>query len=132
MNSRRGNVMVILASGALLFVGLLALVVDVGLWYGSRSQVQTLADVAALEVLQRHPENPDSERARQTALAIFATNSISLRELTLRAQGSETLDLSVELPLERTFSRVFFKDRLSLRVSSQATRSDSGQVLLRP
>lgn len=47
-SSRRGQITIIFIAGMLTFLGMLSIVVDVGLYYAAKAQLQTAADIALL------------------------------------------------------------------------------------
>lgn len=129
---RRGNVVVAVAAGALLFVGLLALVVDVGSWTNDRLQAQAIVDVAAETALRRHPEDPAGDAARATCLMLFHDNQTAPYALELRSEGPGQLRVEVGLERPRLFSAYLSPRGVRLVVAAQALRDTSGRVRLAP
>jgi hypothetical protein len=126
-------VIIAVAAGALLFVGLLALVVDVGSWYSDRIRVQTLADVGAEMTLRRFPGSPAGPSARAFVLRLFQVNGLNPHRLDLEPQTREPgLLLRVSLERPRYFSSTRGNRSVNLVVSSRATRSALGEVYLVP
>ena len=129
---RSGNVMVILAVGALLFLGLLAMVIDVGLWYSERSQLQTLTDFCSIETLERFPANPKSKEAQSFVAKVFRLNGLSPQIIEVSSPKEDSVVIVCRLRLRKTFSAVFLKNPVQLKVTSRAERSELGQILLIP
>ncbi|MFC2159365.1 pilus assembly protein TadG-related protein [Actinomycetota bacterium] len=77
-SNERGQVIVIVAICLVCFVGMVALVVDVGSIYQERRHVQTVADSAALAGAQDLPENRN--KAIQTAIEYAGLNGVTITE----------------------------------------------------
>lgn len=130
--SRRGSVIVAVAAGALLFVGLLSMVVDVGSWYCQRIQVQALADVGAEMALRRFPANPAGTSARAFVLRLFQVNGLAPHALELGAEPEGGVRLQVSLEMPRYFSSRRGNRSVDLVVQAGARRSALGEVFLVP
>lgn len=135
---RRGNVIILVAAAALVFLGLLALVIDSGSWYGTRVRVQAVLDLAGEAALARVGAEPRLDVARQRALRIvkrtLIANDVATGGLTLKLRNEgkkRILDLRVEGPLGRHFSRgpsAF----VTLVVVSRVERGPEGALRLLP
>lgn len=129
---RGGSVIVAVAVSALLFVGLLALVVDVGSWYADRTRVQTLADLGVESVLRRFPGEPTGDSAKAHLLELFHVNGLRPHALDLAASGSSLLELEVAIERPRYFSSSRRLRSVNLVVQARAQRSALGEVALVP
>lgn len=130
---RDGNIIVLVAAGALLFLSLMALVIDVGGWYGDRAQLQTVADVVAQVVLRRQPEAPAGPAAEKLARKILAANSLGVDRLTLRSLASGTgVEVTLGMRRPRRFSRRKGLKSVLVVVQTRATRDGRGYIALRP
>ena len=129
---RRGSVIIAVAAGALLFVGLLAMVVDVGSWYCDRIEVQALADAGAEMALRRFPDNPTGASAKSFVLRLFQVNGLHPHELEMVSDPGGGLRVQVSLERPRYFSARRGDRSVNLVVQSGARRGALGEVYLVP
>ena len=130
---RRGNIVVLVAAGALLFLSFMALVVDVGGWYGDRAQLQTMADVIAQVVLRRHPGSPAGADAEKLAREILVGNRLQVDRLSMRPLPSSSgVEVTLAMRRPRRFSRRKGLKSVQLVVQARATRDGRGYIALRP
>lgn len=130
---RGGNIVILVAAGALLFLSLLALVVDVGGWYGDRAQLQTVADVVAQVVLRRHPEAPAGPGARGLAREVLKANRLAADRLEVRAlPGGAGVEVTLAMRRPRRFSRRKGLRSVEVVVRARATRDGRGFIALKP
>lgn len=125
---RRGNIVVAVAAGAMLFVGLLALVIDVGTWYIARARARVVVDLAA-ELALRRPASDPGEVARELA----ARNGFAEAQVTAtrtRVGARDRLEVRLQARLSRYFSQG--SQGPSLIVRGVAERDEAGRVFLRP
>jgi hypothetical protein len=131
---RRGNIIVLVAAGALLFLSLMALVIDVGGWYGDRAQMQTVADVIAQVVLRRHPDAPGGSSARGLGREILKANGLKVDRFELRALPQGTgVEVTLSWRRPRRFSRRKGRVKsVDVVVQTRAQRDGRGYISLAP
>ncbi len=77
IRDQRGATLVMVALGLFVFLGMVALAVDLGMLLGARTESQRVADAAALAGAGSLITAPDDEaRARQWALDYAAENTV--------------------------------------------------------
>ncbi|MFC2145224.1 pilus assembly protein TadG-related protein [Actinomycetota bacterium] len=102
---QEGQVVVIVAILIIVFVGMTALVVDVGSLYQERRDLQTVADAAALAGAQ---ELPDRDEAKQKAIE-YAEN---YRELS---------SINIEVIIEKRSDDSLVNDKITVKVDNPNT-----------
>jgi uncharacterized membrane protein len=128
---RRGSVIIAVMAGSILFLALLALVIDVGSWYCDRVQIQTLADVAVESALRRYPGATAGDASRSFMLSVFHSNGLAPHSLEVTKIGPNVvLRVGVERP--RYFSSRPDSHSVDLVVEARARRDGQGRVLLVP
>ena len=129
---RSGNVIVVVAGGALVFLGFLALVIDVGCWYVRRAELEGLADLAAVAALRSGASDREGLSAR--CHEVFDANGAT----GVLAVGCESDGAGVRLQLRyaepgaRWFSAALTTDSLQISVAAAAERDATGRVRRRP
>ncbi len=135
---RDGNVVVLVAAASMAFLGLLALVIDVGSWYGERARLQAVLDLAAREGMQAAwgaSEGTADERVRARVRRVLLANGIQGETLELHLTGDASggrLELAVARRLPRVFSTVAGKGDVSLLVRSAAAGRKGEPIRLVP
>lgn len=133
LRRRRGNIVVLVAAGALLFLSMLGMVVDVGGWYGDRAQLQTAADVIAQVALRRHPDAPTGAEARRLGEQILAVNGLDVQRFDLRLlPAGGGLEVSLGMTRPRRFTRRKSRRSVDLVVQARAIRDGRGDIALLP
>lgn len=89
MKSRRGAVMVLLAAGITMLVGMGSLVCDVGLAFAQRTRMQMAADAAALAAARHLAGAPGSVRDEAVAVARLNGSSIAPEAVAIDAANHE-------------------------------------------
>lgn len=132
MRRRRGNVVVVVAGGALVFLSLMSLVIDVGTWYARRVSLQAVADLAVLAALRSGSSGRDELGARVTDA--FRANGVETKVAIGIEADDRALVLRVKVrePSARIFSIAVSSLPVAIAVEAVAERDPSGRVTLRP
>ena len=122
--TRRGQVTVIFAAGILTFLGCLALVVDVGIYYAAKAQLQTAADIALLSSFAQvdpFAAYEEQERSLLEKVALFeqanfgSTAGTNLRVAEAGAQPWDLFEVTVYMdPATRCLAKAEAKARIRL------------------
>jgi len=99
LGNRNGAVLVFVALGLVVFLGIAALAVDLGLLYVARGEAQRAADAAAhagAGFYQLNRERPDADQVTRSFVREFAENN-EVRGLPVRVDAQQDIDV---LPTE--------------------------------
>ena len=99
LNDRGGAVLVVVALGLVVFLGMAALAIDLGLLYVARGEAQRAADAAAhagAGFYQLNRDRADAVQATRDFVVEFAENN-EVRGLPVRVDGQQDIDV---LPAE--------------------------------
>jgi Flp pilus assembly protein TadG len=100
LKNRRGVALAFVALLLVVFMGMAALAVDLGMLYGARTEAQRVADAAALAgALEFAASGGDEDAARAEAISYGAKNVI-------RSDGAVVLDEDVDVEPDRWLVRV--------------------------
>lgn len=97
VKNQKGSVIVLVALGITVLIGITALVIDGGSLFLERSRMQKAIDAAVLAGAQELPARPDS--AKQTAMDIAEKNGIASSELAISFENGNTI---IRASAERT------------------------------
>ncbi len=133
LSKRRGNILVLVVVGAMMFLSLVGLVVDVGSWYNERAQLQALADLSVETLLRSYPEDPTGESARKLLRRILLANGVRPESASLQLRdGNQGLRLHLMDLSPRRFTAGRGRGPQELQVMASALRSAEGEVALVP
>lgn len=103
--SSRGQVLITVAAGMTLLLGMAAIVVDAGILYLQRQMLVNAVDAAALAGAQELPDQP--EAAYQQALTYAEQNGCSAEEVTIEiAPSYKKIAVSAQRQIPLFFARV--------------------------
>jgi Flp pilus assembly protein TadG len=105
--AERGAVAVAVAILLPVIIGITGLVIDVGSWYETQSQLQNAADAAALAGAQDLPNSPSSATAAAQTLAADNVSGATVTPVTPYDGNSSEIQVTVSKPGSVTFASIF-------------------------
>lgn len=136
--SRSGGIAVVFSLALVPLLGCVALAVDVSTWYSARTEMQKIADGAAIAAARElrvgfaSPSQVEAA-ARAYAQAALHYGAKSARDATIVAQVSADRDavrVSVASSLSPVFSRIVYSGLANVEVSSTARLSGSAPICM--
>lgn len=129
----KGNVLIIVALGMIVLLGMAALVVDVGALYGTRRQAVNAADAAALSGALEGNEQHAENRARQYALENNEANLVGV-EFTYPGQGQgdsdfRTITVLVSREVSFSFARVLGFENSTVHAMASAQQGPGNGIV---
>lgn len=122
LRDQSGSTSVLIALLLPVMVGFVGLGIDVGLWYQQARTAQNAADSAALSAAF----DGSHDSALAVALAYHLRDGVDGVRVTTHQlrpkQGDSAVEISIERPTPRLFSRLFLRQARSIRVHAVAER----------
>lgn len=115
IKNRRGGILTLTAIMLPVFIGVMSLCVDLGIFYLSKTKADMAATAAAEAAEQRLPDASSAEElAQQVALAMLDdAGFVSAFDITAVATSAE-VDVSVRLEMETIMSRLMGIEKLEI------------------
>lgn len=125
--NENGSAIVLVALSMVVLMGVAACVVDVGVAFAEKAQLQNAADAAALAGAQELPENP--EGALEVANSYAEANSLKNGELDINlASDNSAISVTASNTVPTFFARVLGIDESDVSVNATATIGVAGSV----
>lgn len=128
MRNERGQAVVLSVVVLTSLMGMSALVVDAGSWFGMHRRMQSVADAAALAGAHGLPQYPD--QARGLALEYASTNNGSLSDVSFSSsvRGNDTIFVRARSTAPGFFSKVLGIDSITVSATAQASAQPPAQA----
>jgi hypothetical protein len=124
LSEERGQALVLTTIFCAALLGMAALVLDVGHWYRSKRDLQSIADAAALAGAQALPENPGQANAIAIQYAHDNGGPTPTVSFTSKYLPNDTIHVEVSRDEPGFFAKVFSID--SVNIGSRATARTGG------
>lgn len=121
VRDEEGAVMIIAALGIVAFLSISSLVVDLGLRYYQKSEMQNALDASALAAATKMPNRGE---ATKTALEYMDKNGISSEDVIVEFPNDDTVRVRKEYECKTLFATVFNSDEMVINAKAAAKYTD--------
>lgn len=122
----KGSVIVLIALGMTVLLGMSALVVDVGLAYAQKAKLQNAIDASSLAAAQ---ELPNTGSAITVANQYIELNGFSPTDIDITfSDGNDTINITGTKTVNYTFAKVLGFNSGKVGASGSATKKSAGKV----